>query len=121
MQASETKTKKRLTESRVFLAVLLSFFILLQMTLYKISAESGWYVRLTDPQYYTLSGALDGYFDLINPLEENVTVTFCQSENDLASNNTYGRILDTVRQFEKRYSFFRTEFYVWIRLCGITD
>jgi len=87
-------------------ALLIVFFICLNLMLVALNSSLEWYFSITDRQYYTLNGSSDGYFEKINPENKKIDFYFCMSEDSLNENITYGRILDTVRQFSERYGFF---------------
>ncbi|MBO5755239.1 MAG: Gldg family protein, partial [Clostridia bacterium] len=65
----------------------------------------GWFIVTGEPPYYTLSGVTDAYFEAVNPDGKEVEVLFCMSEREMEDTPTYGRILDTVKQYAERYDF----------------
>ena len=87
-------------------ALAIAFFISLNLMLVALNASFEWFFSITDKQYYTLNGSTDEYFEKINPENKKIDFYFCMSEDSLNENYTYGRILDTVRQFSERYDFF---------------
>ena len=87
-------------------ALVIAFFICLNLMLVALNASFEWFFSITDKQYYTLNGSTDGYFEKINPENKKIDFYFCMSEDSLNENYTYGRILDTVRQFSEKYDFF---------------
>ncbi len=87
-------------------ALVIAFFICLNLMLVAVNASLEWFFSITDKQYYTLNGSTDGYFEKINPDNKKIDFYFCMSEDSLLENHTYGRILDTVKQFSERYGFF---------------
>ena len=91
-------------------ALIVAFFIALNLMLVAVNATAQWFFSITDKQYYTLNGSTDEYFKSINPEESPVILYFCMSEDGLNENYTYGRILDTVKQFSDRYDFFSHDF-----------
>ena len=93
------------TESRVWTVALVLIFLAVNLILSYLAGQLGWYFYATDPLYYTLSGVTDDYFDQINPDAHEVKLYFCMSEADMKADPVYGRILDTVEQFEERYDF----------------
>lgn len=93
-------------ESRVLILAAVVLFLAVNLVLSYLASAHGWYFLVTDNQYYTLSGVTDAYFDKVNPSASRVELYFCMSEEELNENPTYGRIYDTVRQFDERYDFF---------------
>ena len=93
-------------ESRLFVLAAVLLFLVLNLLLTYLANTYGWYFLAIDPMYYTLSGATDEFFEEINPEDARVEFYFCMSETELNENHTFGRILDTVKQFEERYEFF---------------
>ena len=97
---------KRKKDARVLIAAAVSLFILFNIAVSYIFMNLGWYVVTGEPPYYTLSGVTDDYFEAVNPEGKRVELTFCMSERDMEETPTYGRVLDTVKQFAERYEFF---------------
>lgn len=93
-------------ESRLFILAVILLFLILNLLLTYLATSYGWYFLAIDPMYYTLSGATDDFFGEINPEGKRVEFYFCMSEAALSENHTFGRILDTVTQFDERYDFF---------------
>ena len=93
-------------ESRLFILAVVLLFLILNLLLTYLATSYGWYFLAIDPMYYTLSGATDDFFDEVNPEGKRVEFYFCMSEASLMENHTFGRILDTVKQFDERYDFF---------------
>lgn len=91
-------------------ALVLAFFICLNLILVSLGGTFAWAFALTDRQYYTLNGTTDAYFEKINPEGTPVHFYFCTSEETLETSATDGRVLDTVRQFSRRYDFFDHSF-----------
>lgn len=93
-------------ESRLLITAVILLFLVLNLLLAYLANTYGWYFLATDPMFYTLSGVTDEYFERINPEGKRVEFYFCMSADSLRENNTFGRILDTVEQFDERYDFF---------------
>ena len=93
-------------ESRLLITAVILLFLILNLLLAYLSSTYGWYFLATDPMYYTLSGVTDDFFDEVNPEGRRVELYFCMSRASLTENHTFGRILDTVEQFDARYEFF---------------
>lgn len=99
--------RRRDMENRALAIAVLVLVLLLNMIGYKLSLSYSLYVNMAPSAYYTLSGATDGYFEKINPENEEITVSLCMKEENLRGNATYGRIYDLLSQFAARYDFFR--------------
>ena len=97
--------EKRKRDGRALVAAAVSFFILFNLAVSYIFGSLGWFVVTSEPAFYTLSGVTDAYFEAVNPEGKRVEVIFCMSEKEMEETPTYGRILDTVRQFAERYEF----------------
>lgn len=93
-------------ESRILIVAVIVLFLVLNLLLAYLSSHYGWYFLATDRMFYTLSGVTDEYFERVNPEGRRVEFYFCMSREGLTENNTFGRILDTVDQFDERYDFF---------------
>lgn len=93
-------------ESRLLIVAAVVLFLVLNLLLAYLANTYGWYFLATDPMFYTLSGVTDEYFEKINPEGKQVEFYFCMSRDSLRENNTFGRILDTVEQFDEKYDFF---------------
>ena len=104
MSMQQTREKKK-RDGRAIVAAAVSFFLLLNLAVTYIFGSLGWFVTTSEPPYYTLSGVTDAYFEAVNPDGKRVEVIFCMSEREMEETPTYGRILDTVKQFAKRYDF----------------
>ena len=91
---------------RAITALAIAFFICVNLMLVALNDAFRWHFLITDKQLYTLNGSTDEYFEKINPENNPVNFYFCMNESSLSENVTYERILDTVRQFADRYSFF---------------
>ena len=98
--------KQRKTDRRVILVAAIALFILFNVAVTYIFGSLGWFIVTGEPPYYTLSGVTDTYFESVNPDGKRVELTFCMSEDDMEETPTYGRVLDTVKQFAERYGFF---------------
>ncbi len=93
-------------ESRLLITAVILLFLVLNLLLAFLANTYGWYFLAVDPMFYTLSGVTDEYFEQINPEGHRVEFYFCMSRAALSENNTFGRILDTVEQFDEKYDFF---------------
>ena len=93
-------------ESRLLVVAIVLLFLVLNILLAYLANTYGWYFLATDPMFYTLSGVTDEYFEEINPEGKRVEFYFCMSRESLCENNTFGRILDLVEQFDEKYDFF---------------
>ena len=93
-------------ESRLLITAVIVLFVVLNLLLAYLANTHGWYFLATDPMFYTLSGVTDEYFEKVNPEGHRVEFYFCMSRASLTENNTFGRILDTVEQFDEKYDFF---------------
>ncbi len=93
-------------ESRLLVLAAVLLFLILNLLITYLATSYGWYFLAIDPMYHTLSGVTDDFFDEINPDGKRVEFYFCMSEASLTENHTFGRILDTVNQFDERYEFF---------------
>ena len=93
-------------ESRLLMTAVIVLFLVLNLLFAYLANTYGWYFLATDPMFYTLSGVTDEYFEKVNPEGKRVEFYFCMSPDGLRENNTFGRILDTVKQFDERYEFF---------------
>lgn len=93
-------------ESRLLVTAVVVLFLVLNLLLAYLANTYGWYFLATDPMFYTLSGVTDEFFEKVNPEGKRVEFYFCMSPDQLRENNTFGRILDTVEQFDERYEFF---------------
>ncbi len=93
-------------ESRLLVIGFIVLFLALNLVLSYLAQNYGWYFLATDRLYYTLSGVTDEYFEKVNPNGYRVELYFCSNRTALTENNTFGRILDTVEQFDARYDFF---------------
>ncbi len=89
----------------ITLAVI-ALFLAFNLILVSVGGALGFYMSIVDKNYYTLSGVTDEYFEAINPDRKKVNFYFCQSADELNSNYTFGRILDTLLQFDARYDYF---------------
>ena len=96
-------------DSRFAVIALVVAFLALNLVLTYLVSTFGWYFLATDPQFYTLSGVTDEYFERVNPEGRPVTLYFCKSEAELKEENTLHRIYDTVHQFDERYEFLTVE------------
>ena len=86
--------------------LVIAFFVALNLILVHLNGIYQWFYEIRDKQYYTLNGSTDAYFEEINPESTPVNFYFCMSKEALNDNYTFGRIYDTVRQFDERYDFF---------------
>ncbi|MBQ8908443.1 MAG: Gldg family protein [Clostridia bacterium] len=102
-------TARRERESIAFTVLFVALVLVANMILYALSTGFGLYTPMVEPEYYTLSGVTDAYFEKVNPEGDDVTVYFCMTREELQENFTYGRIYDTVSQFADRYDFFHIE------------
>ncbi|MBE6655752.1 MAG: hypothetical protein E7609_02640 [Ruminococcaceae bacterium] len=93
-------------ESRLLITAVILLFIVLNLLLAFLANTYGWYFLAVDPMFYDISGVTDEYFEKVNPEGKRVEFYFCMSRAALTENNTFGRILDTVEQFDERYDFF---------------
>ena len=98
--------RQRKRDGRMLIAAAVALFALFNIAVTYIFGNLGWFIVTSEPPFYTLSGVTDGYFEAVNPDEKKVELTFCMSEEDMEATPTYGRILDTVKQFAERYEFF---------------
>lgn len=89
---------------------LIALFLALNLILVSLGGSLGFYMSIVDKAYYTLNGSTDEYFEAINPERKKIDFYFCQSEDSLNENYTFGRILDTLLQFEERYDYFNVSF-----------
>ena len=96
--------------STAITVTVIAFFLALNLMLVSLNSVLGLFINVTDKQFYTLNGSTDSYFDAVNPEKKPVDFYFCMSEDSLNENYTYGRILDTVRQFSERYDFISLSF-----------
>lgn len=88
----------------------IALFLACNLFLVPLGSAFRLFTSVVDKQFYTLNGSTDAYFDAINPEKKPVDFYFCMSEESLNENYTYGRILDTVRQFSLRYDFISLSF-----------
>jgi hypothetical protein len=93
-------------ESKLLITAVIVLFLVLNLLFAYLANTYGWYFLATDPMFYTLSGVTDEYFEKVNPEGKRAEFYFCMSPDGLRENNTFGRILDTVKQFDERYEFF---------------
>ncbi|MBP3436968.1 MAG: Gldg family protein [Clostridia bacterium] len=105
-QGTNRLTKQKDKENIALAVVFAALVLVVNMILYALSSHLGLFTNMTEPEYYTLSGVSDSYFDAVNPEKDDITLYFCMSKEELNENFTYGRIYDTARQFEERYDFF---------------
>ena len=106
MSKLSTWGRRRERESVLLILALAALFVALSLVLSYLASLYGWYFLVTDNEYYTLSGATDAYFERVNSEDKRVEFYFCMNEAELTANPTYGRIYDTVKQFDERYAFF---------------
>ncbi len=90
----------------VITLAVVALFLALNLILVSVGGSLGFYMNIVDKSYYTLSGVTDEYFEAINPEHKKINFYFCQSADELNSNYTFGRILDTLLQFDARYDYF---------------
>ena len=93
-------------ESLLFVGAIVALFLVVNILLAYFASSFGWYFLATDRMYYDLSGVTDEYFSAVNPENKRVEFYFCMSKEGLTDNPTFGRIYDTVQQFDRRYDFF---------------
>lgn len=105
MSMQQTGEKKK-RDGRALVVAAVSFFVLFNLAVSYIFGSLGWFVVTSKPVFYTLSGVTDAYFEAVNPDGKQVEVIFCMSEKEMEETPTYGRVLDTVKQFAERYDFF---------------
>ncbi|MBO7171296.1 MAG: hypothetical protein J6W28_08990 [Clostridia bacterium] len=101
----QQKDKNRIRDGRTLVAAAVAFFVLFNIAATYIFGNLGWFIVTGEPPYYTLSGVTDAYFEAVNPDGKEVEVLFCMSEREMEDTPTYGRILDTVKQYAERYDF----------------
>ena len=106
MSKLSKRSRGKEKESRILIIAVIVLFLVLNLLLAYLSSHYGWYFLATDRMFYTLSGVTDEYFEKVNPEGRRVEFYFCMSREGLTENNTFGRILDTVEQFDARYDFF---------------
>ncbi len=90
----------------LLVVTVIALFLALNLILVSVGGALGFYMSIVDKCYYELEGATDEYFERINPEGKRVDFYFCKSADALNDNYTFGRILDTLLQFEERYDFF---------------
>lgn len=90
--------------------LVIALFLCTNLMLVSLNGIFEWFLSMGDKQYYTLNGSTDEYFEKINPENKPIDFYFCMSEDSLNENYTYGRILDTVKQFSERYGFFNVSY-----------
>ncbi len=98
-------TVRRERENLLLSALFVALVLVANLIFYALSTSFGLYTTMVEPEYYTLSGVTDEYFNKVNPDGDDVTVYFCMTKEELNENFTYGRIYDTVSQFAERYDF----------------
>lgn len=99
-------TVRRERENLLLSALFVALVLVANLIFYALSTHFGLYTAMVEPEYYTLSGVTDEYFNKVNPDGDDVTVYFCMTKEELQENFTYGRVYDTVMQFAERYDFF---------------
>lgn len=104
------RTNRHEKGSLAITLIVTALFLACNLMLVSINSVLGLFLNVTDKQFYTLNGSTDAYFERINPEGTPVNFYFCMSEESLNENYTYGRILDTVRQFDARYEFISLSF-----------
>lgn len=91
-------------------AAFVALVVIGNVILYSFCAMFSWYFWVDDDARLTVGNATEAYFAAINPEKEEITVWFCMPEETLRTNQTNGRVLDTVEQFAEKYDFIKIDY-----------
>ena len=97
--------------SATTLALILAAVVMLNIFLYSLTSLFGWYLYTPDDSVdLSLTGSTDTLFETANPHGREVTITFCQSRDDLSVHDTGAYVWLTALGFEERYDFINVEY-----------
>lgn len=93
------------------LALILAAVVMLNIFLYSLTSLFGWYLYTPDTRVdLSLTGSTDTLFEEANPHGREVTITFCQSRDDISVHDTGAYVWKTALGFEERYGFINVEY-----------
>ncbi len=106
-----TDAKKRAGTSTLYTALVIAVVVAFNAVLFSLASIFGWYLWANKPLPYNISEHVGTYLEAINPTEEKIEIFFFDTEENIKKDQNFGRILDTCRQFEERFSYYSVGFY----------
>ena len=107
------KTKELLSTENSFSAALtalvLAVVTVVNVLLYVLVSNYGLYLRTVEGSDLSLSGATDALFANVGD-DEEVTVIFCQSKDEMEAHETGLFVHETALAFAQRYDFINVEY-----------
>ena len=83
--------------------VIIIAVVMLNVLAYTLTNAFGLYFYSPPKRDFSLSGSTDDLFSSAIEMKKKVTITFCYLEDKLEEHSTGSYVLNTAREFEKRY------------------
>ena len=83
--------------------VIIIAVVMLNVLAYTVTNAFGLYFYSPPKRDFSLSGSTDDLFSSAIEMKKKVTITFCYLEDKLEEHSTGSYVLNTAREFEKRY------------------
>lgn len=90
--------------SGLFVAVIISVIVLVNIILSTLTSVFGWYFYPQEQPDFSISDTFTDKFDEAIARGERVTVTFCMDENELRNHSTGGYVYQTAQKFIEKYN-----------------
>ena len=88
-------------------AALIATLVVFNTVLYGLSNHFSWYFYTDTKLEHTISGVTDEYLREVSGSE--VTILFCDNQEDLESDSVYNLVWQTANQYAERYDFVTVE------------